>query len=153
SRLDVIEFEGDLVGVTISASVIPLQEHICSHLLRPPRNTSRGFWVSWHSPSPTRGPRARSARLLGRRTPRPRIETVQGRPPVFRALVLSRTASARLRTARRERRKTYACASTRKCFSGEPFARQPVPFAVGPCPATLFSHGVKNGELVASPKP
>ncbi|SRR5712692_4700484 len=122
-------------------------------LLRPPLNKSRGFWVSLHSPYPTIGPRARYARLLGRRTPTPRIETFQGRPPVFRSLVLSRTASARLRTALRERRKKYACGSTRKCFSGEPFARQPVHFSVVQCTANLFSHGVKNVEISTSPKP
>src|SRR5258708_26240694 len=122
-------------------------------LLRPPLNKSRGFWVSLHSPYPTIGPRARYARLLGRRTPTPRIETFQARPPVFRSLVLSRTASARLRTALRERRKKYACGSTRKCFSGEPFARQPVHFSVVQCTANLFSHGVKNVEISTSPKP
>lgn len=109
--------------------------------------------MSLHSPYPTRGPRARYARLLGRRTPTPRIETFQGRPPVFRSSVLSRTASARLRTALRERRKKYTCGSTRKCFSGEPFARQPVHFSVVQCTANLFSHGVKHVEIPTSPKP
>ena len=33
SRVEMIEFERDLAGITVGASVIPLQEHIRSHLV------------------------------------------------------------------------------------------------------------------------
>jgi hypothetical protein len=58
----------------------------------------RGFWFCWYSHHPAVEPRTRSARLLGRRALTPRTWTFQGRMPVFRALVLSYPASARLRT-------------------------------------------------------
>jgi hypothetical protein len=100
-------------------------------LLRPPLNKSRGFWLGWHSHHPSMEPRARSPRLLSRRTLTPKILTFRGKPPVFRSLLLLHPASARLRTTRCKRREEYACGSTWSCFYPWPCAREPVHDSVG----------------------
>ena len=88
-----------------------------AHILRPPLDESRGFRVGSHSHHPAMESRARNAGLLGRRTLASRMWALWNElhSAFVRYYSHTRPAPGSGRT-RCERRKKYACGSTRSCF-------------------------------------
>jgi len=119
--------------------------------LRPPWDQSQGFRLGYHSHHPAMEPRGRSLGLLSRRTLTPRTWTFQGRSPVFRALVLSHPASARLRTTRSERRKSeYALDGNASAFThGNDLPWNPAKhYSVVKCAGLSARHSVTGRTFV-----